>query len=377
MASDIDVQFEGVTKFFGKLAALDDVTFNVRKGEFYCLIGPSGCGKTTALRSIAGLIMPDAGKILIKGQDMSGVPTHKRPISMVFQTWALFPHMTVFQNVGFGLRMRGVPETEMRQKVNDALSLVRLTGLEDRHPRELSGGQQQRVGLARAIVLHPEVVLLDEPLGNLDAKLQAQMEIELKLLHKQLGITFIYVTHNQAQAMTLADRIMVMNMGKIEQEGPASEIYNSPKSIFVARFVGESNLIKAKVTGAKGNLVSLESEYGTFDGPYGGDANKLVATSVAFIVRPERTRIAKSTQTTRYHLDGTLKSTVYRGSEVTYLVDVKGAEFRARKQLGEAEYEEIPDGKPVKIGWNLEDITVLDKASVVKGYDVERAILGA
>lgn len=377
MTSDVDVRLEGVTKLFGKTAAMDDMSFDVRKGEFYCMIGPSGCGKTTALRSIAGLIVPDAGKIFIKGQDMSGVPTHKRPISMVFQTWALFPHMTVFDNVAFGLKMRGVPEAEMKQKVNEALDLVRLTGLENRHPRELSGGQQQRVGVARATVLHPEVVLLDEPLGNLDAKLQAQMEIDLKLLHKQLGITFIYVTHNQGQAMTLADRIMVMNVGKIEQEGPPSEIYNSPHSIFVARFVGESNLIKAKATAAKGSLVSLESEYGAFDGPYGEDSKKLVGTSVAFIVRPERVRIGKDAQTTRYQLDGALKSTVYRGSEVTYLIDIRGVEFRARKQLGEAEYEEIPDGKPVKIGWNVEDITVLDKASVVKGYDVERAILGA
>jgi ABC-type Fe3+/spermidine/putrescine transport system ATPase subunit len=377
MTSDIDVQFEGVTKLFGKLAALDDLTFNVRKGEFYCLIGPSGCGKTTALRSIAGLIMPDAGKILIKGQDMSGVPTHKRPISMVFQTWALFPHMTVLQNVAFGLRMRGLPEPEMKQRVKEALDLVRLTGLEGRHPRELSGGQQQRVGLARAIVLRPEVVLLDEPLGNLDAKLQAQMQIELKLLHKQLGICFIYVTHDQAQAMTLGDRIMVMNMGKIEQEGSPSEIYNSPESIFVGRFVGESNLIKAKVTSAKGNLVSLESEYGRFDGPYRGDANKLVGKSVTFIVRPERVKIGKAAQIMQYQLDAVMKSTVYKGSEVSYIIDVRGVEFRSKQQLGAAEYQEIPDGKPVKIGWNVEDITVLDKVSVVKGYDVERAILGA
>lgn len=376
MASIADVTFEGVTKAFGKTIALDDISFQVKKGEFYCLIGPSGCGKTTALRCIAGLIMPDSGKLLIKGEDMSGVPTHKRPISMVFQTWALFPHMSVFDNVAFGLRMRGVAESEKKQRVNEALELVRLTGLESRNPRELSGGQQQRVGLARAIVLHPEVVLLDEPLGNLDAKLQGQMEIELKLLHRQLGITFVYVTHNQAQAMTLADRIMVMNVGKIEQEGTPSEIYNSPHSIFVARFVGESNLIKCKVLASKANLLSLETDYGAFDGPYAGDGEKLVGTSIAFIVRPERMKIGKEAETARYRLEASLVSTVYRGSEITYLTEVQGKEFRARKQLGQ-EYFDVPAGERVKIGWNLEDMIVLERPSIVKGYDVERAILGA
>ena len=374
MTSAPDVSFENVTKTFGDTRALDDISFEVKKGEFFCIIGPSGCGKTTALRALAGLIQSDSGVVRIKGEDMTGIATHRRPISMVFQTWALFPHMTVYDNVAFGLRMRKTPDDELKKKVTEALGLVRLTGLENRMPRELSGGQMQRVGVARAIVLRPEVLLLDEPLGNLDFKLQAQMEIELKLIHRQLGITFVYVTHNQAQAMALGDRIMVMNLGKIEQLAPPSEIYNSPNSVFVAKFVGDSNIMKGNVVGAPRGFVSMETDFGTYDVPYAGEGKGLLGQTLAFIVRPERVKTGE--ERAKYHVEGQVLSKVYRGNEIMYLVDVGGTELKARKQVGEAFYNPGISEK-IKMGWNSEDMVLLERISVVKGMDLDRVILGA
>ncbi|AEV15894.1 Spermidine/putrescine ABC transporter ATPase subunit [Thermus sp. CCB_US3_UF1] len=246
MARDVLVRLSGVRKRFGNVAALDGVDLEVHRGEFFSLLGPSGCGKTTLLRLLAGFDTPDAGRIEIAGRDMAGVPPYARPVNTVFQNYALFPHMTVEGNVAFGLRMQGLPPAEVRRKVAWALELVDLLGLERRYPRELSGGQKQRVALARALVLEPEVLLLDEPLSALDARLRQELRVELMQLQRRLGKTFIFVTHDQEEALVMSDRIAVMRAGRIEQLGLPDEVYERPRNRFVAEFLGRSNFLPAR-----------------------------------------------------------------------------------------------------------------------------------
>jgi putative spermidine/putrescine transport system ATP-binding protein len=234
-----------VTKTFdGRVLAVDRVTLDIAAGEFFSLLGPSGCGKTTSLRMIAGFELPDSGRVHVAGRDITDLPVHKRDMGMVFQSYALFPHRTVAENVAFGLRMREVPKPDIERRVKAALAQVALTGLEDRKPGQLSGGQQQRVALARALVVEPPVLLCDEPLGALDRKLRQQMQFELKELQKRLGVTLVFVTHDQEEALAMSDRIAVMNHGKVEQVGPPTEIYERPRTRFVADFIGEINILE-------------------------------------------------------------------------------------------------------------------------------------
>ena len=240
------IRLDQVTKTFdGRVVAVDDVTLDIEAGEFFALLGPSGCGKTTNLRMIAGFELPDSGRIHVGGRDITDLPVHKREMGMVFQSYALFPHRTVAENVAFGLRMRDVPRPDIERRVRAALALVALTGLEERKPSQLSGGQQQRVALARALVVEPPVLLCDEPLGALDRKLRQQMQFELKELQKRLGVTLVFVTHDQEEALAMSDRIAVMNEGRIEQIGAPTEIYEKPRTRFVADFIGEINLLDA------------------------------------------------------------------------------------------------------------------------------------
>jgi putative spermidine/putrescine transport system ATP-binding protein len=250
----------GLCKAFGAVAAVDDVSLEAAPGEFVSLLGPSGCGKSTVLRMIAGLVAPDAGRVLLAGEDITNVPVHRRNLGLVFQSYALFPHMTVFENVAFGLRRRRVGEAELRSRVAHALELVRLGPLGERQPRELSGGQQQRVALARALVTEPGVLLLDEPLSNLDALLRDEMRVELKRLQERLGTTMIFVTHDQAEALTLSDRVVVMDHGRVAQIGTPEEVYRRPATPFVARFLGRANFLEGAVTGrdAAGVTVTME-----------------------------------------------------------------------------------------------------------------------
>jgi len=239
------IRLDDVTKTFdGRVLAVDGVTLDIAAGEFFSLLGPSGCGKTTSLRMIAGFELPDAGRVHVAGRDITDLPVHKRDMGMVFQSYALFPHRTVAENVAFGLRMREVPKPDIERRVKAALAQVALTGLEERKPGQLSGGQQQRVALARALVVEPPVLLCDEPLGALDRKLRKQMQFELKELQKRLGVTLVFVTHDQEEALAMSDRIAVMNHGKVEQVGAPTEIYERPRTRFVADFIGEINILE-------------------------------------------------------------------------------------------------------------------------------------
>ena len=252
-----NVELVNLSKRYGDVAAVADVSLSIVQGEFVALLGPSGCGKTTTLQMIAGFLEPSGGEILIDGHKMLGVPAHKRNIGVVFQSYALFPHLSVFDNVAFGLRMRKVSGAVLAGRVAAALDLVRLKGFEARYPKELSGGQQQRVALARALVIEPSVLLLDEPLSNLDASLREQMRFEIREIQRRIGITTVFVTHDQAEAMAAADRLVIMNKGRISQAGPVREIYEAPADVFIAGFIGQANLIAGKVLAKDSSLTSI------------------------------------------------------------------------------------------------------------------------
>ncbi|HEY4632808.1 MAG TPA: spermidine/putrescine ABC transporter ATP-binding protein, partial [Candidatus Limnocylindrales bacterium] len=287
-----DVEILGVTKRFGDVTAVDHMDLRIARGEFYSLLGPSGCGKTTTLRMIAGFEQPTEGEILLDGQPIAGVPPYKRNVNTVFQHYALFPHMDVAQNVGYGLRQRKVSRADEGRRVADALALVRLTGFERRRTWEMSGGQQQRVALARALVNHPTVLLLDEPLGALDLKLRKEMQLELKALQREVGITFVYVTHDQEEALTMSDVIVVMRDGLIQQLGGPTELYERPVNRFVADFIGTSNFIAAtvdEVDGASGHVVARNDRGLVLRGGLTDPtASVTVGMPVTVMTRPER-----------------------------------------------------------------------------------------
>jgi putative spermidine/putrescine transport system ATP-binding protein len=289
-ARPADVRLIGATKRFGSVVAVDDVDLTINPGEFVALLGPSGSGKTTTLRMIAGFVQPDTGEIRIGGSRYNNVPPHKRNLGMVFQRYELFPHMTVADNVAYGLKMRKQPRAERDRRSAEALDLVRLPGYGSRYPKQLSGGQQQRVALARAIVIDPLVLLLDEPLGALDKKLREEMQIELKALQRRLGVTTIFVTHDQEEALTMADRIAVMNHGRIEQVGTPAEIYETPRTRFVADFIGLSNFLTATVRSISPDAIHADLEGGPAIvlSPWNGAA---VDQRVEVALRPEKIRI--------------------------------------------------------------------------------------
>src|SRR5215813_11102268 len=254
----VAIALEGVSKRFGKSAAVNDVSLEIGEGEFFSLLGPSGCGKTTTLRMIAGFEVPDTGRILLQGKDVTTVFSNRRPVNMVFQQYALFPHMSIYDNVAFGLKVKGVPRKEHRGRILEILRVVELEGFENRRPRQLSGGQQQRVALARALVNQPAALLLDEPLGALDLKLRKEMQLELKAIQQRTGTTFVYVTHDQEEAMTMSDRIAVMSGGVVEQLASPRDLYQRPASAFVAGFIGTSNLITLRFDRREDGMVIME-----------------------------------------------------------------------------------------------------------------------
>jgi spermidine/putrescine transport system ATP-binding protein len=311
------VGLERVSKRFDAVVAVDDVTLGVESGEFFSLLGPSGCGKTTSLRMVAGFERPDAGRVLVGGVDVTETPPHRRPVNTVFQSYALFPHLSVEQNVAFGLRFQRVDRRQARRRVAEALELVRLGGLGGRRPHQLSGGQQQRVALARALVLSPTVLLLDEPLGALDAKLRRELQIELKSIQRELGITFVYVTHDQEEALTMSDRLAVLARGRVEQLGTPREVYEHPRTAFVADFLGVSNLLRGH---AEGDAVEVG---GVVLRVAGGDGARGV---VRLTIRPERVRIAPAGTSGENHVPATIERFVYLGSTTQVFVLLPGGE---------------------------------------------------
>jgi len=337
-----EVRLEAVTKRYGKVTAVDHLDLLVRDGEILTLLGPSGCGKTTTLRCIAGFVVPDEGRIFLGEEEVTTLPPEQRGIGFVFQNYALWPHMTVFQNLAFGLQLRRVPKEEIRKRVQEMLSLVRLSGMEDRNVRQLSGGQQQRVALARALVLRPRVLLLDEPLSNLDAKLREEMRFEIRELQRQLEITAIYVTHDQAEALVLSDRIAVMNAGHLVQLGTPKEIYQHPADRFVAGFIGLSSFIEARVAEAETETAVLETEDGI---RLRVPRNALTeGQAVTLAVRPEHVEILEDSST---DLENMFRVEVIR---VAYL----GESIDCRLRLGKWELRtQLPPHKVLSSGERL------------------------
>ncbi|MDR7541805.1 MAG: ABC transporter ATP-binding protein [Armatimonadota bacterium] len=311
------ITLRGLTKRFGAVAAVQNLNLEIQEGELVTLLGPSGCGKTTTLRLIAGLEVPDAGEVLFSGRPVTALPPERRNVGIVFQSYALFPHMTVWQNVAFGLEMRRESARLIRDRVGAILDRVQLRGLGDRYPHQLSGGQQQRVALARALVMNPAVLLLDEPLANLDARLREDMRFYIRQLQREVGITTVYVTHDQAEAMVLADRIAIMRDGRLQQIGPPEEIYRRPSSAWVAEFVGLSNFIPGRVAGRENGLLVVRTAAGTFT--CAGQAE--AGADVLICVRPEALRFD---DTYPNRLRGTVRERVYLGNLVDYRVEAPG-----------------------------------------------------
>jgi spermidine/putrescine transport system ATP-binding protein len=315
-----EVKLIDLVKRFGEVRAVDGINLHMPAGEFFSMLGPSGCGKTTTLRMIAGFEQPTSGEILLDDQDMALTPPHRRNVNTVFQSYALFPHLSVFDNVAFGLRRQKVTKHDLKQRVADALGMVQMDTYGKRKPSQLSGGQQQRVALARALVLKPAVLLLDEPLGALDAKLRKALQIELKALQQQVGITFIYVTHDQEEALTMSDRIAVMSDGKVEQVAPPQEVYEEPTTTFVADFLGVSNLMTATAKGAAnghGCLVMI----GDFELVAGrGETTTTGATKV--VIRPERIRLEEQGSTGENRVPGMVERVVYMGNSNHVIVRI-------------------------------------------------------
>jgi spermidine/putrescine transport system ATP-binding protein len=355
MAGEIDII--ELVKRFGDVAAVDGIDLHMPSGEFFSMLGPSGCGKTTTLRMIAGFEQPTEGRILLDGDDMQFTPPHKRNVNTVFQSYALFPHLSVFDNVAFGLRRQKTPKNELRTRVAETLELVQLTGFEKRKPAQMSGGQQQRVALARALVLKPAVLLLDEPLGALDAKLRKQLQVELKALQQTVGITFVYVTHDQEEALTMSDRIAVMSNGKVEQVGPPQEVYEEPQTTFVADFLGVSNLMDAEAQGRDGEGHS-RIKVGEFElAAAQGDVDARGATRIT--IRPERLRLEDQNADGRNRVPGMVERPVYLGNSVQVIVRLaNGDRVQALVQNDGTEVT-YRQGDPVKVYMPVEALRVL------------------
>ncbi|NOX62552.1 MAG: ABC transporter ATP-binding protein [Chloroflexi bacterium] len=364
MANAFAVELRNVVKRFGDVTAVNNVSLQIRQGEFFSLLGPSGCGKTTTLRMIAGFEMPTSGEIYIDGEPLGYMPPNKRPVNTVFQHYALFPHMTVEQNVGFGLEMQGVDKAEIRRRVGEALEMVKLSGMEKRRPKQLSGGQQQRVALARALVNRPKVLLLDEPLGALDLKLRKAMQMELKALQEEVGITFIYVTHDQEEALTMSDRIAVMDEGVVHQVDEPENIYERPADRFVADFIGETNFIPARVV-QLGPPVVVEIA-GRVRVPAAWAEQGLSEGDQALLsIRPEKINLYEERELgeagpTTARVEGRIQQMVYVGTDTRHTVRLAdGSVLVARLQNIHTEEEPWTVGERTIVEWDAAHARVL------------------
>jgi spermidine/putrescine transport system ATP-binding protein len=355
------LEIQNVTRRFGEFTAVDDVSIGIEAGEFFTLLGPSGCGKTTLLRMIAGFDLPDGGRILLNGQDLADQPPEGRPVRTVFQSYALFPHMTVEGNIAFPLQMAKTPAEAIPGKIQEALEDVRLTGFGKRYPHELSGGQKQRVAIGRALVTHPTVLLLDEPLAALDAKLREEMQIELINLQKEVGITFVYVTHDQTEALALSHRIAVMNKGRVEQIDEPSRIYSFPTSRFVADFIGTCNLLEGSIATRSDGVVAIDvAGLGTVRAAVTGPSAALATGTIA--LRPEKIRVDAArtpsigSETAENHFRGTVTEYLYLGDVTVYNVATPGGRkletLLANSAAGRTQFFEVGDS--VELSWPVE-----------------------
>ncbi|HEY0557978.1 MAG TPA: ABC transporter ATP-binding protein [Thermoanaerobaculia bacterium] len=361
------VEIQDVTKRFGAVTAVDGVSLSIGRGELFALLGPSGCGKTTLLRMIAGFEAPSAGTIHIQGRDVTQVPPHRRPVNMVFQQYALFPHLTVEENVGFGLRYKpSMPRPAQALRVGEALEKVRLSGFEKRRPDQLSGGQRQRVALARALVLEPEVLLLDEPLAALDPNLRREVQVELKALQRELGISFVFVTHDREEALAMSDRIAVMNQGRVEQVGTPAGVFEAPETEFAARFLGASNVFTAEVRRVQGGALLVQLADGTelavSAGAAGASGAAAAAVSeplrrqpVRFVVRPEKLALRAVPSPAEVSLAVTVEDRVYHGASTEWIVrDRDGERYTVLAQNSGGAGVGVPfaPGSPAFLGWD-------------------------
>ncbi len=337
------IRLEGITKTYGNVVAANNITLDIEKGELFTFLGPSGCGKTTTLRIIAGFEIPDSGRLYFDDEDVTFLKPYKRNTAMVFQNYALWPHMTVYENVAYGLKIRkkqlGLTDEEIRKQVLEALELVKLSGLEDRYPLQLSGGQQQRVALARALVVKPRVLLLDEPLSNLDAKLRVEMREEIKKIQKKLGITTVYVTHDQLEALSISDRIGIMNKGSLVQVGTPQELYFRPRNIFVADFLGRSSIYYGELVSKTNGLVTvrLEDTDMLIEGTTPFDS---LPSKVAVVIRPEVVKPASATVSTRNVVKGVVDFAMFIGDKIESRIKIGGLSLLAY----------FPNTMPVKVG---------------------------
>ena len=364
------VRLEGVTKAFKETVAVDDITLDIEEGEFFSLLGPSGCGKTTTLRMIGGFEHPTSGRIFLGDREVSELPPYKRDVNTVFQSYALFPHLDVFENVAYGLKRKKVAAAEIETRANEMLDLVDLPGLGARKVTQLSGGQQQRVALARALVNNPQVLLLDEPLGALDLKLRKQMQLELKRIQSEVGITFIYVTHDQDEAMTMSDRLAVMNAGRFEQIGAPQEVYEAPATAFVAGFLGASNLLDGEVVSTEGGIASVQLAAGTtITVPAGRVPAR--ASKVRVGIRPEKLHIAApgtGSPNGANALEATITASTYTGVSTTYsCVTADGASILVYVQNLEAASDVLGGGTSVRLTWDPQHSFVIDKTESSPG----------
>ena len=350
MAEQGFLSIRGLTKRYAAFTAVDGLDLEVPKGELVAFLGPSGCGKTTSLRMIAGLVPATSGRIVVGGQDLTSVETHRRDMGLVFQSYALFPHMSIAKNVAFGLEMRKVPKDEIARRVKEAIALVHLTGKEEHRPAQLSGGQQQRVALARALVIRPSILLLDEPLSNLDAKLRDEMRNEIRDIQQRLGITAIFVTHDQGEALTMCDKVVVMNQGRLEQMGTPVDLYERPATAFVASFVGRTNRLKAVARGGAADFAGRRMPAPGLSGP------------VEVMIRPHRVALATSGAAGGEGVPGTIARAIFSGDILQYDVDVAGqiVSVELATRGGETVLE---PGTPVSLSWRPQDVFVYGAAA--------------
>ncbi len=353
------LRIDTVGKQFGGFTAVDEVSLDIKAGEFFALLGPSGCGKTTLLRMLAGFETPDSGRILLHGEDVAQMPPHQRPVNMMFQSYALFPHFTVRENVAFGLRMQKAPAADREARVAEMIALVSLEGFEDRRPHQLSGGQRQRVALARALAPRPSVLLLDEPLSALDAKLRHAMQLELKRLQRQLGTTFIFVTHDQEEALTMSDRIAIVNRGRIEQLGEADEIYHRPRTQFAADFVGQANLLEADLIKSNG-IGTIVRMAGGLELTLPTDVWPAELSRALISIRPEKVHVSKSPVAAEISFEARVEDEVFKGAtDHLLLVTLAGTRLNAVVANESALLEAIHRGDHVYCGLHASDLVVV------------------